>query len=724
MRTISGHILFAVKILVILLIHENVFSQQGTGLPVWTVSNTSSRGLQVFDWRNDPCSVKSFAIPSPSIHCPSIPAVSACGDPVFYVRHSGAPNASHNLFIYSPEGTVLLGSSTPNGPGLNAKRTGYEFQVVKVPGTLNEWYIIYPMWVTDVGAPIGSGGYVSSNLLYSRVKYYCNSIEVMERDVVLQTSGTAYKYSTSLAVAATTDPGLFYIYAHRRTEGSNNLSLDRFRIENDGISWDKNTGNIAADFSIFAIDASPLCVSNDGKRIALCNRNDGIDEIDFIIFDAEDFSNAPGSCIQISAGDLILQPDNQVLFSAIPVQMAANIPGLEFLQHMERKLVHITFSPSGKYLYFTHGGFNGGGGNSNTYTYLGQMETGTYDDPEPYPYKLRLQIEIAPGSAEFDATRHIQQCFDGNYYFIKWSSPYLYVLPDPDSPLPNNLIPYHIDLSDGQHPNIPTLETIWYSPEQIDGYDYITAERPEISIGNDTILCTGNNITLTPGNGFITYCWQDGSSGEEYTATNPGEYWVEIMDANGCFARDTIEINFLAEEISLGDDRTICEDDSVYLSAGSGFTGYLWQNGSTQQGIFAGESGLYWVEATASGGCKARDSVFVNVNPLPSVYIGQDTSLAPGETLLLDAGEGFDNYLWQDGSFERYFEVGHEGEYWVTVMSNYCSAADTINILYDDCSANIFAPNCFTPNGDGYNEQFTMTATNIDQFTLYIFNRW
>jgi gliding motility-associated-like protein len=704
-------------------------AQPGKGLPVWSVSTLTNPGFHVIDWKVSPYTMQDFNLASPSIHCPAIAAVSSCGEPVFHVRHSGVPDASNNLFLYSADGDVLLDNSTPNGPGLNAKRTGYEIQVLKVPQTLNEWFIIYPKWVTDAGAPIGNGGYVSSNLLYSRVRYSCMEIEVLERDIVLKANNVAYRYSTALAVSASPDPDVFYLYANRRYESDDFLSLDRFKIENSGISWDKNTGNITADFSIFAIDASPLAVSNDGKRIALCNRNDGIDETDFIIFDADDFSNAPGSCQKISAGDLMLQPDNQVLFTAMTVQMAAaSVPALSFLQHMERKLVHPTFSPSGEYLYFTHGGFNGTGSNNNTYTYLGQIEIGTYDNPEPYPYRLRLQIEEPPyslsGREAFDGTRHIQQSFDGNIYFIKWTTPFLYVLPNPDSELPNNLIPHKLDLSDSNHPNIPVNSTIWYSPDQIDGYDYVTSTSPVISLGNDTVICEGNSASLSPGGQFESYCWQDGSSDPVFFADEAGDYWVEVMDEYGCFARDTLFVSVLAASVDLGSDASICSGDSLFISPGTGFSGYLWQDGSVSQGIVVKDSGTYWVEVTASGGCKASDTIEIALNPSPEVDLGQDTIIEIGETLELDAGPGLTYYFWQDGSSGRYYEVKQQGTYWVTVRNENCEASDTIYVIVDDCVASLTIPNCFTPNGDGYNDRFNIVSANLDNFELMIFNRW
>jgi gliding motility-associated-like protein len=35
-----------------------------------------------------------------------------------------------------------------------------------------------------------------------------------------------------------------------------------------------------------------------------------------------------------------------------------------------------------------------------------------------------------------------------------------------------------------------------------------------------------------------------------------------------------------------------------------------------------------------------------------------------------------------------------------------------------------YVPNMFTPNGDGYNDQFVINVANLNNFSISIFNRW
>lgn len=779
------------------------------GLPYWVLSNTSNEGLQVIDWNVNPPQAVTLAGTGPTVRTCATPAINNCGEIVFFAVHSGIRNSPTDLFIIDPEGNTLLDDGTPNGPGLNAKLSSIEFQVTRVPGKPNEWYIIYPQWKTDNGAPLGDGAYVPAPALYSRVKYSCGIIEVLERDVPLTVNNIAYTYTNGMAIKEIPGENSYYIYLARRSEASSSVSLDRFRLSSSGIYFDQNTGDIYAPYWNLTIDCSEIEVSNDGKRILFNNRHQNNGWLNFLLFDADLFNNSSAGCQRIYLGDLILQPDNQVLFSAAAVdEIEITNSNLYFLQNLERKISDITFSPDGKYIYFVNGGFVAG--YYTNITYLGQVEIGPVSNPAPYPYNLRLQIQSPPegiydpysgqGGLESAYTGmvpsmlYIAGAFDGHLYFVKRDIKSLFVIPEPDSPMPQMLIPGDIDLATSAAPNIPVNGILFRPPDQIDGYDYMTNANPGVSLGNDTIICEGSSLPLSPGSGYSFYCWQDGSTGPVYYASGAGTYWVEVTDEFGCFGRDTIEISTTIASTFLGNDISICERDSVIISPGPGYVSYLWQDGSTDMECIARTAGNYWVEVGVPGGCLARDTVNVSLYPAPVVDLGpdqvicqgnevildagegfsqyhwQDGStgrylaitqegpccvevsnlfgcknrdtvhiiavpgpivdlgpdlvLEPGQSAQLDAGPGFESYLWQDGSIGQYIEVSEEGIYWVTVSNGYCLATDSILVNRKDCTARLYIPNCFTPNGDGYNEEFRVVAENLESFEMMIFNRW
>ena len=72
----------------------------------------------------------------------------------------------------------------------------------------------------------------------------------------------------------------------------------------------------------------------------------------------------------------------------------------------------------------------------------------------------------------------------------------------------------------------------------------------EVDLGSDTILNLNETIQLDAGNGFTTYQWSDGSSGQtleldgELLGTGIYTYSVVATDSIGCTASDTIIVVF------------------------------------------------------------------------------------------------------------------------------------------------------------------------------------
>jgi len=791
---------------ILIFLFKLAINQPVTGIPLWVISPLSDSGAFTVDWRTDPPAVN--ALVGPSLRASANAAVNRCGEPLFYIIHSGITNTPQNLFIYDLNGNPLLNNSTGNGPGLNAKVWGLHYQVVQVPGSFDEWFIIYPEFMPNTGAPFNDGTYLPARTMYSRIRYRCGNISVIERDVPLTVSGVSYLYTNGKAISHLPDnPLQLCLYAFRRNLSFDYLSLDRFLIQNNGIFFEKNTGNIYDEPWNLTIDGSCIEVTNDGQWVAINNRDQATDGSNFFIFNASEFNNDPQNYLVISVDELILQPDNQVLFTELPVEQAALFNfSLRFLQNISSKIYNIEFSPNGEYLYFTGGGF-AGGGLTNT-TYLGQIELGPLNNPDPYPFKLRLQIQKPPGpfdpvtgaggpAADYPDTYYqlvmVGKCYDNAMYFNKLNTPHLFVVPHPDQPMPVNLIPSDINLEEPEHPNLVVQGSVWYLPDQIDGFNYGISNNPIIDLGTDTTLCAGP-LAITPGPDFESYCWQDGSAdpvfyanetgtywvqvtdefgciaydtinvtygsltidlgsdiafcrgdsavispgpdfqqylwsdgsaGPSLTVKSAGDYWVEVTQSDDCIARDTITVEIFPNPIvDLGQDSTICTGTTIELDAGSGFTQYLWQNESAERYFTTSDSGSYWVEVYNPAGCKSRDTITIRLFPRPEIDLGEDTLFVNDDSFVLDAGPGFPGYLWQDGSTGQYHDVDGNGLYWVEVNDGKCTAADSVLVILSDCESTLFVPNCFTPNGDGYNDIFMVSAQNISGFSLLIFNRW
>lgn len=90
----------------------------------------------------------------------------------------------------------------------------------------------------------------------------------------------------------------------------------------------------------------------------------------------------------------------------------------------------------------------------------------------------------------------------------------------------------------------------------------------------------------------------------------------------------------------------------------------------------------------------------------------------------LDAGAGYVNYTWNNGTSTQLLRTNIEGKYWVQVTdTNNCMFTDT-GYVFERCDPIIFVPTSFSPNNDGLNDFFFISTENIIGIELIIFDRW
>ncbi|MCK5822461.1 MAG: T9SS type A sorting domain-containing protein [Bacteroidales bacterium] len=131
-----------------------------------------------------------------------------------------------------------------------------------------------------------------------------------------------------------------------------------------------------------------------------------------------------------------------------------------------------------------------------------------------------------------------------------------------------------------------------------------------------------------------------------------------------------------ALNVNLGADKYICEGDTATIDAGEGFISYSWSTGDTKRSIEVSEAGTYSVTVTDSISNVSNDTIKVVVNPLPTVDIGEVHESA--DSVILDAGAGFVEYLWSDSTTQQTTTARHTGHYYVTVTDeNGCQGVDT-----------------------------------------------
>ena len=211
-----------------------------------------------------------------------------------------------------------------------------------------------------------------------------------------------------------------------------------------------------------------------------------------------------------------------------------------------------------------------------------------------------------------------------------------------------------------------------------------------LDLGPDKSICPGNKILLNAKAGYSEYLWNDGSNDSTLTVAAPGRYFVKAKDGCGVVRYDTVDITAApAIPFNVGPDRIKCNTDTIHLQAPGGFLNYNWSNNYnisslTSQAIIVNPltDTVYFVKAEKTPGCFAFDTVRIKVNRSMPVFLGNDTTLCQGQNILLNAGAGFSNYLWNGIGGTQQISVNTAGTYSVIASTaEGCKSYDTLKIL-------------------------------------------
>ena len=230
----------------------------------------------------------------------------------------------------------------------------------------------------------------------------------------------------------------------------------------------------------------------------------------------------------------------------------------------------------------------------------------------------------------------------------------------------------------------PAVSTTYlvYSNNDTAIFNVYVTPLPVVYLGNDTSICAGQNILLNAATPSATYLWNNNTTNPFLNVNASGIYWVDVT-INNCTARDSTSITVVpAPVVFLGNDTSLCQGAALQLNATTPNATYVWQDNSVNPTFIVTQQGIYWVQVTVNN-CSTTDTIIVNYTPLPVISLGNDTTLCQGSVLLLNANTPDATYLWQDNSTNPVFNVTQQGNYWIQVTVNHCSAADTtfVNFL-------------------------------------------
>lgn len=246
---------------------------------------------------------------------------------------------------------------------------------------------------------------------------------------------------------------------------------------------------------------------------------------------------------------------------------------------------------------------------------------------------------------------------------------------------------------------------------------------------------------IDPGTPPYTYQWSDTQTQATALNLSAGTYVVTVLDNNLCSATSSIvliEPNEMQQSISFSDPTCFgTTDGEIEVEQMTG--GVMpWNVVINQQaGSYANSltEGTYIVQSTDQSGCYIADTIVLTSPEFWGITLSGDTTLSFGESIQLQptfvgTPSGAVQYDWSLGSCPN-CQINTISPTGLTNLSlqvtdgNGCveSASMTISV---DINRDVYIPNVFTPNNDGQNDIWFISAnpflTSIP--SIKIFDRW
>ncbi|MCB2203712.1 T9SS type A sorting domain-containing protein [bacterium] len=201
-------------------------------------------------------------------------------------------------------------------------------------------------------------------------------------------------------------------------------------------------------------------------------------------------------------------------------------------------------------------------------------------------------------------------------------------------------------------------------------------ETLELFPSNLVYVCDSASAQVAASGNFVSWEWSSGERTPFINITSPGQYILTATDTNGCSVIDTVFARpaemLPPPRIGTPQGTVICTNGSLPLDGGAGYIAWRWSTGDTTRSILVSDSGSYYVDVTAHGGCVYRSQpvyIFRRSSPNDGIQVQGDTLLCPGETIKLIAPPGQQYYFWTTGETTSSILVRDGGHYAVTYVT-------------------------------------------------------
>jgi len=303
---------------------------------------------------------------------------------------------------------------------------------------------------------------------------------------------------------------------------------------------------------------------------------------------------------------------------------------------------------------------------------------------------------------------------------------------------------YEININDNFGNDVVLFQTV--SEPSI-----LSVETEAVDLNGFNLSCfDGSDGTASAqGNGGMppyTFGWSDNQTGSTINNLAAGSYTVFITDAKGCVRSNDIiltqpsPIEFIVDFINPncdGLETGVIQLDSIW--GGTPPYSYTLNDGSfsTIDNYTDLGSGTYNFSMMDANTCLTDTSASLNAPDIPVLFMGEELTVDLGCDILLPVTTNNTNLTqinWTslvpsldcDTCLQPLAKPFNDTEYLLMVTSiDDCTTSDSIHVSVNK-NRDIYAPNIFSPNDDGVNDRFSLSAnksvSSIQNFK--IFSRW
>lgn len=217
--------------------------------------------------------------------------------------------------------------------------------------------------------------------------------------------------------------------------------------------------------------------------------------------------------------------------------------------------------------------------------------------------------------------------------------------------------------------------------------------NPSYCINSGIVQLVGSPVGGTfVGNGIIGSNFSPFSAG---IGTHQVTYrYTDLHACSNTFIQSVV-VNKLPSVSFSGLDTSYCLNNGLVNLTGSPLGGRFTGNGIFGNTFSTSVAGVgkhtITYSYTDGNGCSKDSFMFVRINQLPIINLGNDISITTVESATLNAGNGYSTYLWSDGSTNQTLALSGAvlgkgtHKFWVEVADNNgCSGTDTILVKVSD----------------------------------------